>query len=160
MKINDAIIGAVLLLLSLAVVWHVQSFPKIPGQQFGADGFPRLVGIGLGICALILILRGIRARAGGGGWAEWQSWTASPRDWLNVLAVPACLLFYILAATSLGFLIAGTIILTVLFMLFGVGRTRSLPLAIILTFLIHYAFYKLLRVPLPWGVLEPLARYW
>jgi len=160
MKINDAIIGAVLLLLSIAVVWHVQSFPKIPGQQFGADGFPRLVGIGLGICGALLLMRGLRARRAGGGWAEWAAWTASPGDWMNVLAVPALLVFYILAAKALGFLIAGSVILTVLFLLFGVDRMRALPLAVVLTFAIHYAFYKLLRVPLPWGVLEPLAKYW
>jgi putative tricarboxylic transport membrane protein len=32
-KINDAIFGAVLLALGLALLWHVQSFPKIPGQN-------------------------------------------------------------------------------------------------------------------------------
>ena len=32
--------------------------------------------------------------------------------------------------------------------------TTSLPLA---TLLIHFAFYKLLRVPLPWGVLVNYA---
>jgi putative tricarboxylic transport membrane protein len=31
------------------------------------------------------------------------------------------------------------------------------PIALVLTLLIHYAFYKLLRVPLPWGVLQPIA---
>jgi putative tricarboxylic transport membrane protein len=31
------------------------------------------------------------------------------------------------------------------------------PVAIVGTILIHLAFYKLLRIPLPWGVLEPFA---
>ena len=31
---------------------------------------------------------------------------------------------------------------------------RTLPVAIVATFVIHFAFYKLLRVPLPWGVLQ------
>jgi putative tricarboxylic transport membrane protein len=31
------------------------------------------------------------------------------------------------------------------------------PLAVVVTLAIHYAFYKLLRVPLPWGWLEPLG---
>ena len=36
-------------------------------------------------------------------------------------------------------------------------RASSLPVALVMTLLIHYAFYKLLRVPLPWGVLQPFA---
>ena len=31
------------------------------------------------------------------------------------------------------------------------------PVALLMTLLIHYAFYKLLRVPLPWGVLQRIA---
>lgn len=34
---------------------------------------------------------------------------------------------------------------------------RSLWLAVVLTLLIHFVFYKLLRVPLPWGVLQAVA---
>jgi putative tricarboxylic transport membrane protein len=30
----------------------------------------------------------------------------------------------------------------------------TVPLAVLLTLIIHTAFYKLLRVPLPWGVLK------
>jgi putative tricarboxylic transport membrane protein len=31
------------------------------------------------------------------------------------------------------------------------------PLAVVVTLIIHYAFYKLLRVPLPWGLLQGVA---
>ncbi len=41
-----------------------------------------------------------------------------------------------------------------LFLAFGVARRWILPLAASVTLVIHYAFYSLLRVPLPWGVLE------
>ncbi|MBC8120090.1 MAG: tripartite tricarboxylate transporter TctB family protein, partial [Burkholderiaceae bacterium] len=34
---------------------------------------------------------------------------------------------------------------------------RSIVIAVIATFVIHFAFYKLLRVPLPWGVLTNYA---
>jgi len=64
---------------------------------------------------------------------------------------------YIFAVDRLGFLITGTIYLTVLFVVFGVGRKWVLPIAVIATLVIHYAFYKLLRVPLPWGLLQGMA---
>jgi len=31
------------------------------------------------------------------------------------------------------------------------------PLAVAMTLGIHYAFYKLLKVPLPWGLLQGVA---
>ena len=36
MKINDALSGAALVALGATVLWHVQGFPKIPGQNYGA----------------------------------------------------------------------------------------------------------------------------
>jgi putative tricarboxylic transport membrane protein len=66
-------------------------------------------------------------------------------------------LFHILAANWLGFLLTSLIILSVLFRLFGVALGRSIVIAAIATVVIHFAFYKLLRVPLPWGVLTNYA---
>jgi putative tricarboxylic transport membrane protein len=34
---------------------------------------------------------------------------------------------------------------------------RALLIAVVATLVIHFAFYKLLRVPLPWGVLKNWA---
>ena len=34
---------------------------------------------------------------------------------------------------------------------------RAIVIALVMTLVIHYMFYKLLRVPLPWGVLTPWA---
>ena len=47
--------------------------------------------------------------------------------------------------------------LSTLFAVFRVRARWVVPLAIVVTLIIHYAFYKLLRVPLPWGVLERFA---
>jgi putative tricarboxylic transport membrane protein len=33
----------------------------------------------------------------------------------------------------------------------------AITVAIVATLLVHFAFYKLLRVPLPWGVLTGVA---
>jgi putative tricarboxylic transport membrane protein len=49
------------------------------------------------------------------------------------------------------------IYLAVLFAVFGVSPRWNLPIAIIVTLLIHYSFYKMLKVPLPWGVLTGVA---
>jgi hypothetical protein len=55
------------------------------------------------------------------------------------------------------FIPAGVVILIGLFLKFGVGVRRAFVTAVVATLVIHLLFYKLLRVPLPWGVLERFA---
>ena len=64
---------------------------------------------------------------------------------------------YIVLADRVGFLIIGPLVLFALFIAYGVRPLTAIAVAIIVAFVIHYAFYKLLRVPLPWGVLTPFA---
>ena len=54
MKINDAVFGALFLLLGVMVLVHVQGFPKIPGQPVGPALFPGLVAAGLAVCGILL----------------------------------------------------------------------------------------------------------
>src|SRR5438105_3573043 len=82
MKINDAIWGALLLLLSVAILIHIQSFPNIPGQKIGPSLFPGFIAVGLAACALALIATGLAARRGDGKQAAWidgEPWMRSPR---------------------------------------------------------------------------------
>lgn len=72
---------------------------------------------------------------------------------LGLVVLVASVLFYMLAADKLGFLLTATLILTAMFYVLRVPLGRSLLIAIIASLLIHFAFYKLLRVPLPWGLL-------
>jgi putative tricarboxylic transport membrane protein len=49
------------------------------------------------------------------------------------------------------------LLLAVLFVIFGERPGRALVVAVVATLVIWYVFYKLLRVPLPWGVLKAYA---
>ena len=44
MKLNDAVWGALFALLGAAILWHVQGFPRIPGQNVGPALFPGVAG--------------------------------------------------------------------------------------------------------------------
>jgi putative tricarboxylic transport membrane protein len=66
-------------------------------------------------------------------------------------------LFYILVADKLGFLLTAPIVLGALLLVLRVPPLRAVTVAIVATLLVHFAFYKLLRVPLPWGVLTGVA---
>jgi putative tricarboxylic transport membrane protein len=157
MKLNDAVWGALLLLLAAAVLVHVRTFGTIPGQQYGPAIFPGLVAVGLAICGVVLIGSGLAARTRRGEQARWVAlapWTRSRQHVLAFAVTLAVNLFYILAVERLGFVPTGIVYLAALFLVFGVAPRWILPLAVVLTLVIHTAFYKLLRVPLPWGVLQ------
>ncbi len=159
MRINDAIWGALLLLLAAALLVHIQSFPTIPGQKYGPALMPGVIGVGLAICGALLILKGLALRKSGEHvhWIRPAAWTRVPQRVLALVVTLAVNVFYILAVDALGFVVTGTIYLAALFAVFGVKPARIVPVALAITLVIHYAFYKLLRVPLPWGVLQGIA---
>ena len=72
------------------------------------------------------------------------------------LVVVASVLGYIGLADRLGFLLVAPWMVLACLRAFGGAWGRSLVWALGGTLLVHLAFYKLLRVPLPWGVLRPL----
>ena len=156
MKINDAIIGAILAVLGAVVLFHVQSFPKIPGQQYGPALFPGTVAFGFLVCGVLLIVSGIRNRAGG-PWITAEAWVRSAYHVRAVAAVIAGLVAYIALADVVGFLVLAPILLFVWFIALGVRTRTAMIAAIVTTLVIWFVFYKLLRVPLPWGVLTKFA---
>ena len=160
MKLNDAVWGALLLLFSVVLLVHVQSFPKIPGQQVGPALFPGILAVGLAVCAGLLVVKGLASRREGGERAEWvlfEPWTRRRHYVLAFALTIGVNIFYILAVDRLGFVVTGVIYLAALFWVFGVRKAWILPLALVVTLGIHYAFYKLLKVPLPWGIMQGIA---
>jgi len=156
MKINDAIIGAVLALLGAVVLFHVQSFPTIPGQQYGPGLFPGTIALGFLVCGVLLVVSGVRSRAGQ-PWVAGEAWIRSVPHVRAFLAIVAGLAAYIVLADVVGFLIIAPILLVLWFVALGVRLKTALIASIITTLVIWFAFYRLLRVPLPWGVLTKFA---
>lgn len=155
MKLNDALWGVLLLVLSGALLLHVRGFPTIPGQQVGPSALPAAIAVGLGVCGLVLVVRGWRGRAA--GWAEWPAWLVARPQVLALAVLVGVNLLYLFAAQRLGFVLTGVIYLGALMWALRVRPLRALAIAVVATLLIHYCFYKLLRVPLPWGVLQAIA---
>lgn len=159
MKFNDAIWGAALVVFAGLLLLHVSSFPAIPGQKVGPNALPGALAVGLGVCGAILFWRGLRERAAPGGarWIELPDWFASPPQLVGFAVLVAVNVLYLVAVDRVGFLIVGTIYLAALMWALRVKLAHALPIALAMTLVIHYAFYKLLKVPLPWGVLQGVA---
>jgi putative tricarboxylic transport membrane protein len=154
MKLSDTLSGLLTLIFGTAIVVVARTFPAMPGQTIGPALFPTLIGVGMIVCGLALVLSGRRR---GTPWLQADDWVHRPRMVLNFGLVFADLVFYAIAVGRLGFFLTAVIFLSVLMLAFGVRRVRIVPLALAVTMVIHYAFYSLLRVPLPWGVLEGIA---
>ena len=174
MKSNDVPVGAGLLVLALLILWHVSSFPPAPGQPYNAALFPGIAATGLALAAVALIVTGLRKKnsdrraSAEATRAELEALAGEqdvevletadvPSRLLAILVTAGAIVFYLIAANFLGFIITGATILAVLMWSYGVAFRLLLPIAIIGALLIHFAFYKLLSVPLPWGLLQPFA---
>lgn len=156
MKLNDVLVGALLLALAAAILLHVRTFPNIPGQDIGPAAFPGLLATLLGGCAAALLARGWRVR-GAGPWVARAPWTRSAPQLARVALTLGSLAFCAAFLERLGFIPCGLVLLGALFASLGVRLAIALPLALGITLVVHTLFYKLLRVPLPWGVLERIA---
>ena len=154
MRIHDSLIGAVLLVLSLMVLWHVQSFPPAPGQNYGPAVFPGLIAVGLALASLALIWQGFRQRR---AWLNVNEGLRSGRHLLAFAIVVFGAVFYILLIDRLGFIVCSVALLIALQWACGVRWELNVAVALIATLVIHTAFYKLLKVPLPWGLLDRMA---
>lgn len=154
MKISDAVMGALLLILAAAIGIYVSGFPGMPGQRYGAALFPGMIAAGFAACGALLLARGVREKAPA---FEFAPWTRVAPLAANFALVCGALLFYIFAADPLGFMVTGFLLLLALFLKLGVRPVTSILVAPVAVLVIHLLFYKLLKVPLPWGILEFMA---
>lgn len=167
-RVGDAPIGAAFLALSLAVLWHVSDFPPAPGQPYGPALFPGLIAAGLAVCSALLLItslrgnesarataatRGANQRAAGGAAER----SAAAPGWAPFVITLIALVGYVGLVNRLGFLPAAVLMLGSLLYAYGVRLVSAAVIAVVGSLLVHTAFYKFLKVPLPWGVLSSLA---
>ncbi|NNJ77289.1 MAG: tripartite tricarboxylate transporter TctB family protein [Anderseniella sp.] len=156
MRFNDSIFGLILIAFAIAEISYALTFPRLHGQDYGPDLFPIIIGAGLLLFGGILIARGWAQRATQpmvvvGDWAQDRG------NVVNVIILLGSVAFYILFSTWLGFIPTALLIQTVLLVRLGSSLVASVIIAAISTMVIHTLFAKLLLVPLPWGLLLPVA---
>lgn len=156
MRLNDAVFGVVLLLFSGVMIAYTRTFPAALGQSYGPDLFPTLIGLGLAACGLILLVRGL-ARRREQPLIVLGAWARDPRRVANFALVVGALLLYIFASDLIGFIPVAWLILFVLLLRFGVAAVPALGIGLAATLVIHTLFARFLLVPLPWGLLQPVA---
>jgi len=168
----DRFAGIGLALLALAVLWTARSFPDVPGQDLGAATLPMLIGAALLACGLLLVRRSFDPRrhaagdrspvaqpAGRSADAEPLPDPAGAADGRQrvgpPLALLAAVLVYLLLSEPLGYLLVAPVSVLIALIALGVRLLPGLAWAIGAAALVHLVFYKLLKVPLPWGLVRP-----
>ncbi|MDB5415714.1 MAG: tripartite tricarboxylate transporter TctB family protein [Rubritepida sp.] len=151
MQLSDRITGGMLVALGAASAWSGSLLPAVPGQDVGPAAFPMIIGFGLMGCGALIAI-GI-GRSFEVDDLDEPAPKTGPLSGLRVLIPPALLLFYALAADTLGFLPTAAIMVLLGAKALGAKWPLAISMAIIGPVLVHLAFYKLLRVPLPPGLL-------
>ena len=153
MRFNDAVFGAVLLVGAVALFLYAQTLPDMPGQDYGPALFPSLLAMGFGLCGVLLVTSGLRARATH-PMVELSEWTRSGGHLLDIGLVIGGVALVIWLWDELGFLVAATLLGGGLITRFRGGRViSSFALAVAAALVIDWAFRRLLLVPLPLGPL-------
>ena len=175
MRLNDAVVGIVLVLFAIAEIVYSTTFPTLHGQAYGSSLFPIIIGCCLIACGLALIVRGFKTRSqstpsqstnpmtssvdletdttDSQHWVEWGDWVRDSSRRINMLLVPGLLIAYVWLSDSIGFIPMSVTILTVLLYRLGSSLLSSLSIAICTTVVLQLLFAKVLLVPLPSGLL-------
>ncbi len=160
MQLSDRFTGLFLVALGGLAAYGGSRLPPVPGQQIGPNVFPMVVGTGLVLCGALIAL-GIgkhfqeEAEADLAAHSSESEPPPSSVWWRGLLALvpPGLLLFYVLVADRLGFLLTAAIIVFTAATALGARVRLALPLAIGAPLFVHLVFSKLLRVPLPLGLI-------
>jgi putative tricarboxylic transport membrane protein len=150
---TDRIIFVCTLLLAGVYFWATAQIPSLElGDPLGPKAFPRLLGIGLLISAVMLLLEILRDRKKPKTGAA-PAWTWEPHDWV-VVAISVWTALYILAFEPLGYMLSTVVYLLPLTAYFNRGRWLMNVLTCVLFATISYfVFTKVLGVNLARGIL-------
>lgn len=148
-QVSDRVCGGVLVALGAAAAWGGSRLPAVPGQDVGPAAFPMVIGIGLMLCGALIAFGIGHDFEAEHDEAVAPSWAAG----LRALVPPGLLLAYVLLVEPLGFLLTAAALVLATAFAFGARWRLALPLAVAAPLFLHLVFYRLLRVPLPEGLL-------
>lgn len=166
MLVSDKVSGLFLVALGGASAYGGSLLPPTPGQQIGPEVFPMVVGVGLVLCGGMIAL-GVgsalekEAEADLAAHLEKTDTPAAapqPAASASVFAAktllpPALLLAYVFLVDRIGFVPMAFLIVLSVSLTMGARLKLALPLAIAASIAVQLIFVKILRVPLPPGLL-------
>jgi putative tricarboxylic transport membrane protein len=151
MKISDTVVGVGFVGAGALIVAGTLNYPPLDGAHPGPALFPRILGTLMAALGAALAVQGARARDATQA-VEWRRLHQNV-GLVNALFVLVGVLAYLGLVEWLGFLITGTLLLFVMMWRLRVPPLRAMVVAIAFITIVHFLFVKVLRVPLPLGLL-------
>jgi putative tricarboxylic transport membrane protein len=151
MKISDTVVGAGFVAAGALVFAGTLHYPTLEGGHPGPSLFPRILATLMVAFGGVLGLQGVRAR----DVTDEVAWLQLHRNpaFINALVVLAGVLAYIFFVERVGFLIMGALVIFVIMWRLQVPVLKAVLVAILFNTAVHFLFAKILRVPLPLGIL-------
>jgi putative tricarboxylic transport membrane protein len=156
---SDRLSGVGLVVLGALAYWGGHGLPPVPGQMIGPAVFPMVVGVGLVLCGSMIAL-GI-----GSSFEEEVKLDEAPEGAppplpdsklklaLKTAVPPIMLMFYAAVVDRLGFVPTGMIMVFTTALALRSSLRNAVLVALFAPPVVHLVFLKLLRVPLPDGIL-------
>ena len=148
---KDYVGGGIFVALGIFIFLNTFSFPSLDGGHPGPSLFPRV------LATLFMVFGGIVVLQ---GWRSTKVKTEDspeeegpPPNKFNPILVIILVAAFIALAPTVGFVITGTVVLTILMLKLRVSALKSVIVSILLVAFIYTVFSKGLRVPLPIGYL-------
>ncbi len=147
---KDYIGGGIFAILGVFIWALTFQFPVLEDGHPGPSLFPRVLGTLFIIFGLMVVFNGWRSRRAP---AEPPAENELPLNYFNPILVIILIAAFIILAHKLGFIISGAAILFLLMMKLRVPLLKTSIVSVVLACVVFFIFSKVLRVPLPIGLL-------
>ncbi|MFC7557137.1 tripartite tricarboxylate transporter TctB family protein [Pseudoroseomonas wenyumeiae] len=151
MRLSDRALGVLTITLG-ATGCGLLRLPGVPGQELGAGFYPALLGMAAVLAGLLLVLAGMRQKEEAllrlPGWFR-DGWAVT-----NVVVLVLAIALFATFAVPVGFIPLAIVIMLGVQLRMGIAPLRAGLIAVLGAIGFHLLFSKVLRVPLPPGLLE------
>lgn len=152
MRLNDRALGVLTIGLGGLLAMASLRLPGVPGQELGAGFYPALLGVAAVLAGLLLVLSGLRQE--GEALLQLPGWIHDGWAVTNVAVLVLAIGLFAAFAVPVGFIPFAIAIMLAVQLRMGIAPPRAALIALLGAIGFHLLFNKVLRVPLPPGVLE------
>jgi putative tricarboxylic transport membrane protein len=147
---KDYIGGGIFAALGVFIWALTLQFPVLDDGHPGPSLFPRVLGTLFIVFGLVVVFNGWKSRRAP---EETPPDDGLPLNYFNPILVIILIAVFIAIATKLGFILSGAAILFLLMSKLRVSLVKRSIVSVALICLVFFIFSKVLRVPLPIGLL-------